>query len=105
NGALHERVRELKARLGQTSADSSRPPSSDPPEAPARVLRHALAVGAEMDRKSRGNKLDRAEGALTDDTEFRPLYAWDRDHRSQSRPALGTDHRLLGKDGPRIAGG
>ena len=40
-----------------------------------RVLLHALAVGTEMDRKSRGNKLDRAEGALTDATGFRPLYA------------------------------
>jgi transposase len=34
--ALQERVRELEARLGQTSANSSRPPSSDPPQAPAR---------------------------------------------------------------------
>src|SRR5689334_1221065 len=36
NGALHEWVCELEARLGQTSANSSRPPSSDPPQAPAR---------------------------------------------------------------------
>src|SRR5436309_6250247 len=34
--ALQERIRELEARLGQTSANSSCPPSSDPPEAPAR---------------------------------------------------------------------
>src|SRR3954464_12716688 len=34
--ALQERVRELEARLGQTSANSSRPPSSDPPQAPPR---------------------------------------------------------------------
>ena len=34
--ALQERIRELEARLGQTSANSSRPPSSDPPQAPAR---------------------------------------------------------------------
>ena len=34
--ALQERVRELEARLGQTSANSSRAPSSDPPQAPAR---------------------------------------------------------------------
>src|SRR3954462_12208037 len=33
---LHERIRELEVRLGQTSANSSRPPSSDPPQAPAR---------------------------------------------------------------------
>ena len=28
HAALHEQVQELKARLGQTSANSSRPPSS-----------------------------------------------------------------------------
>jgi transposase len=33
NAALHERVRELEARLGQHSANSSRPPSADPPQA------------------------------------------------------------------------
>jgi len=33
---LQERVHELEARLGQTSANSSRPPSSDPPHTPAR---------------------------------------------------------------------
>jgi transposase len=32
--ALQERVRELEAQLGQNSANSSRPPSSDPPQAP-----------------------------------------------------------------------
>src|SRR3954464_5395563 len=36
NAALQERVRELEARLGQTSSNSSRPPSSDLPQAPAR---------------------------------------------------------------------
>jgi transposase len=36
NAALQERVRDLEARLGQTSANSSRPPSSDPPQASAR---------------------------------------------------------------------
>jgi transposase len=36
NAVLHERVHELEARLGQTSANSSRPPSSDPLQAPAR---------------------------------------------------------------------
>src|ERR687885_2225577 len=36
NAALQDRIRKLEARLGQTSANSSRPPSSDPPEAPAR---------------------------------------------------------------------
>jgi transposase len=36
NAVLQERIRELEARLGQTSANSSRPPSSDPPQAPAR---------------------------------------------------------------------
>src|SRR4051794_11178190 len=34
--ALQVRVRDLEARLGQTSANSSRPPSSDPPQTPAR---------------------------------------------------------------------
>src|SRR5215208_1189568 len=32
--AQRERIRDLEARLGQTSANSSRPPSSDPPQAP-----------------------------------------------------------------------
>jgi transposase len=32
--ALQARVRELEARLGQNSSNSSRPPSSDPPQAP-----------------------------------------------------------------------
>ena len=36
NAALQEQVRELETRLGQLSANSSRPPSSDPPQAPAR---------------------------------------------------------------------
>ena len=31
NAALHERIRALEARLGQNAANSSRPPSSDPP--------------------------------------------------------------------------
>src|SRR3954454_15123129 len=35
NAALQERVRELEARLGQNSSNSSRPPSSDLPQAPA----------------------------------------------------------------------
>src|SRR5215204_1116091 len=34
--AQRERIRELEARLGQDSSNSSRPPSSDPPQAPAR---------------------------------------------------------------------
>jgi transposase len=33
---LQARIRELEARLGQTSANSSCPPSSDPPQSPAR---------------------------------------------------------------------
>ena len=32
--ALQQRVRELEARLGQNSSNSSRPPSSDPPHVP-----------------------------------------------------------------------
>src|SRR3954468_15514882 len=34
--AQRERIRELGARLGQDSSNSSRPPSSDPPQAPVR---------------------------------------------------------------------
>src|SRR5919202_1414215 len=34
--ALEAEVRELRARLGQDSSNSSRPPSSDPPHVPAR---------------------------------------------------------------------
>jgi hypothetical protein len=34
---------------------------------------HALDINFEMDRKSAGNKLDRAEGALTDVNGIRPL--------------------------------
>src|SRR5688572_20169182 len=36
NAALLQRVQELEARLRQTSATSSRPPSSDPPSTPPR---------------------------------------------------------------------
>src|SRR5262245_55042325 len=36
NAALQERVRELEARLGQSSSNSSRPPSSDPPQRPSK---------------------------------------------------------------------
>ena len=34
NADLQARIRELEARLGQNSSNSSRPPSSDPPQAP-----------------------------------------------------------------------
>src|SRR3954447_12811242 len=50
NAALQERVRELEARLGQNSANSSRPPSSDPLQAPARPK--ALSSG-----RQRGSQL------------------------------------------------
>jgi transposase len=36
NAALRERIRDLDALLGQQSANSSRPPSADPPQAPVR---------------------------------------------------------------------
>ena len=39
NACLRERIRELEARLGQHSGNSSRPPSSDPPQAPRRPSR------------------------------------------------------------------
>jgi len=38
---LHAQVTELQVRIGQTSQNSSRPPSSDPPDAPARPQRPA----------------------------------------------------------------
>src|SRR4051812_18390650 len=34
--ALQTRLRALESRLGQTSANSPRPPSSDPPQTPAK---------------------------------------------------------------------
>src|SRR5215203_2772082 len=34
--AQREHIRELEARLGQNSSNSSRPPSADPPQAPPR---------------------------------------------------------------------
>jgi transposase len=36
NAALQDCIRELEARLGQNSSNSSRPPSPDPPQALAR---------------------------------------------------------------------
>ena len=36
NATLHDRIRELEARLGQNSSNSSRPPSGDPPQGPAK---------------------------------------------------------------------
>jgi transposase len=36
NAALQERIRELEARLGQNSSNSSRPPSTDPSQTPPR---------------------------------------------------------------------
>jgi transposase len=36
NAVLQECIRELEARLGQNSSNSSRPPSTDPPQAPPR---------------------------------------------------------------------
>jgi len=36
NGRLEARVRELEGRVGQNSSNSSRPPSSDPPQTPRR---------------------------------------------------------------------
>jgi len=45
NGALQERVRDLEARLGQDSSNSSRPPSSDPPQATAKGKRRSAPSG------------------------------------------------------------
>ena len=36
NAVLQARIRELEARLGQSSSNSSRPPSTDPPQTPRR---------------------------------------------------------------------
>ena len=43
NAVLQARVRELEARVGQNSSNSSRPPSSDPPQVPAK--RRAVPSG------------------------------------------------------------
>ena len=43
--ALQARVCDLEARLGQNSSNSSRPPSSDPPQTPAKVERPAAPSG------------------------------------------------------------
>jgi transposase len=45
NRRLASRVAELEARLGQNSSNSSRPPSSDPPQAPRRTRREREASG------------------------------------------------------------
>jgi transposase len=45
NAALQERIRDLEAQLGQKSSNSSRPPSSDPPHAPAQVKRRVPLTG------------------------------------------------------------
>ena len=37
NAALQERIRELEVQLGQNSLNSSRPPSTDPPQTPPRA--------------------------------------------------------------------
>jgi hypothetical protein len=48
---LQERIRELEARLGQDSSNSSRSPSSDPPQ--ARAERASCAVGPQARRPTR----------------------------------------------------
>jgi transposase len=45
NAALHERIRELEARVGQDSSNSSRPPSTDPPQAAAKGKRPSVPSG------------------------------------------------------------
>jgi transposase len=45
NAALQERIRELEARLDQDSSNSSRPPSSDPPQPQAPRQRQTLRSG------------------------------------------------------------
>jgi transposase len=50
NAALHQQVQELSARLDQNSSNSSRPPSTDPPQMPAK--RRAVPSG-----RKRGGQL------------------------------------------------
>jgi transposase len=45
NVALQGRVRDLEARLGQDSSNSSRPPSADPPQASAKGKRRSAPSG------------------------------------------------------------
>ena len=45
NTALQERIRDLEARLGQDSSNSSRPPSADPPQAAAKQKRQSAPTG------------------------------------------------------------
>ena len=54
NAALRERVRELEARLGQNSSNSSRPPSSDPPHVPPkrRARRSGRKCGGQPGHRS-----------------------------------------------------
>ena len=51
NAVLEERIRELEARLGKNSSNSSRPPSSDPPQAPRepQSSRQAASEAASQD--------------------------------------------------------
>jgi len=63
---LETLVRELHAKLGQTSRNSSKPPSSDPPSAPPRPARPA-----------RGRK---AGGQVGHDGHQRPLVPPDQVH-------------------------
>ena len=45
NPALQEHIRDLESRLGQDSSNSSRPPSSDPPQATAKGKRQSVPSG------------------------------------------------------------
>jgi transposase len=45
NAALQQRIRDLEVRLGQDSSNSSRPPSSDPPQAAAKGKRQSVPSG------------------------------------------------------------
>jgi transposase len=45
NVALQARVHDLESRLGQDSSNSSRPPSSDPPQAAAKGKRQSVSSG------------------------------------------------------------
>ncbi len=45
NAALQERIRDLEARLGQDSSNSSRPPSADLPQAAAKRKQQSVPSG------------------------------------------------------------
>jgi len=58
NHALHARIRDLEAQLGQTSAHASRPFSSNPPQAPVRPKAPPAGRSAAANRNMRAFRTD-----------------------------------------------